>query len=95
MKKKVAVLIQNYHRQYEGLRTSLGLQLEDHQVDMFVLNEAINPTEVYLDYLGFVDEMGGGRFSNITENIEKHGFSDVSIKQLATKLKGYDLIIPF
>ncbi len=95
MSKKIAVLIRNSENQYEGLRTSLGLQLEDHQVDMFVLNEAIEPTEEYLDNMGFVDEMGGKRFSNVAENIEKHGFGDVSIQQLAEKLKDYDLIIPY
>ncbi len=95
MSKKIAVLIRDSKTQYEGLRSSLGLQLEDHRVDMFVLNEVIEATEEYLDNMGFVDEMGGRRFSNVPENIEKHGFGEISIQQLAVKLKDYDLVIPF
>jgi len=95
MKKKIAVLIKNNQSQYEGLRISLGLQLKDHQVDMFILNEAIEPTEEYLDNLILIDELGGGRFSNVVENISKHGFGEVTIQQMAQKLNNYDLIIPF
>ncbi len=36
MSKKVAVLIKDKARQYEGLRSSLGLLLDFHTVSMFV-----------------------------------------------------------
>ena len=59
MGKKVAVLIRDKARQYEGLRSSLGLLLEDHAIDMFVLDHEIDMTEEYFDNMGFIDEMGG------------------------------------
>ena len=95
MNRKVAVIIKDKHRQYEGLRTSLGLQLENHQVSMVVLNHEIELTEEYEDNLGFVEEMGGERLSDVEANVKQHGFQAITVEGLAARLSTYDLIIPF
>lgn len=95
MGKKVAVLIKDKNRQYEGLRSSLGLLLENHSISMFVLNHEVDMTEEYNDNMGFIDEMGGTRFSNVPGNVEKYGFQSVSIEQIAGKLAENDLVIAF
>jgi len=95
MGKRVAVVIKDKQRQYEGLRSSLGLLLEDHQIDMFVLNHEIDMTEEYFDNMGFIDEMGGSRFSNVPANVEKHGFQRVSLEEVAQRLGTHDVVIPF
>jgi len=53
--KKAAVIIRDPEQQYEGLRTSLGLLLEDTQVQMFVLHHEI----VKMDEANKVILMGG------------------------------------
>ncbi len=93
--KKVAVLIKDKDRQYEGLRSSLGLLLEKHVITMFVLNHEIDMTEEYQDNMGFIDEMGGARFSNVPANIEKHGFKAVTLDELPAKLEESELVIAF
>ena len=95
MGKRVAVLIRDKERQYEGLRSSLGLLLEDHAIDMFVLGHEVDMTEEYYDNMGFIDEMGGARFSNVTANVEKHGFQRVSLEEVAGKLREHEVVIPF
>ena len=95
MGKLVAVLIKDKDRQYEGLRSSLGLLLEDHVVSMYVLEHEIDMTEEYEDNMGFIDEMEGIRFSNVPANVEKYGFESVTREELAQQLAGYDLVIPF
>ncbi len=95
MSKKVAVIIKDKDRQYEGLRTSLGLLLEQHNVSMFVFNHEIEITEAYLDNMGFIDEMGGARFSNVTSNVKKYGFKPITLEETALKLQGSQVIIPF
>jgi hypothetical protein len=95
MGKRVAVLIRDKERQYEGLRSSLGLLLENHLVSMIVLNHEIELTEEYEDNMKFIDEMGGDRFSNVQANVEKHGFKALELNELAVKLCAYELIIPF
>jgi hypothetical protein len=93
--KKVAVLIKDKDRQYEGLRSSLGLLLEKHVISMFVLNHEIDMTEEYQDNMGFIDEMGGARYSDVPANVEKYGFKAVTLDELPARLKENDLVIPF
>ena len=95
MSKKVAVLIKDKERQYEGLRSSLGLLLDFHIVSMFVLNHEIEMSEEYHDNMEFIDEMEGTRYSNVTANVDKYGFSPVTLDDIAAKIIECDLVIPF
>ena len=93
--KKVAVLIKDKERQYEGLRSSLGLLLESHVVSMFVLNHEVTMTEEYQDNMGFIDEMGGTRFSDAPGNVEKYGFQKITPAEIPAKVTDADLVIAF
>lgn len=94
--KKVAVLINTVAQQYEGLRTSLGLLLEDHEVQMYVLNHEIaDMDEAYADNLSFIEEMEGEYYSSNSANAEKYGFTYLSNEDIAARLTEADLIIPF
>ena len=94
--KKAAVVIRDPEQQYEGLRTSLGLLLEDTEVQMFVLHHEIaNMDEAYRDNMEFIDEMEGERFSNNSANVEKYGFKHVTLADVAEKLSTADVVIPF
>jgi hypothetical protein len=95
MSKKVAVLIKDKERQYEGLRTSLGLLLEFHTVSMFVLDHEIDMTEEYQENMMFIDEMEGTRYSNVTDNIEKYDFKAVTLEEVARMIKENDIVIPY
>ena len=94
--KTVAVLIRETAKQYEGLRSSLGMLLYNTYVQMFVLdNEIGNMDEAYEDNMGFLDEMEGERYSNNRTNVEKYGFKYASIEEIGEMLKKADLIIPY
>ncbi len=95
MGKKVAVLIKDKDRQYEGLRSSLGLLLENHVVSMFVLEHEVEMTEEYSDNMGFIDEMGGSRYSNVPANCQKYGFKPVSLEELPAKVADDEIVIAF
>ena len=95
MAKKVAVLIKEKERQYEGLRSSLGLLMEFHIVSMIVLNHEVVLTEEYKDNMEFIDEMEGTRYSNVPSNVEKYGFQPLDLAAIPEKLKENDVIIAF
>jgi len=95
MAKRIAVLIKDKERQYEGLRTSLGLLLEEHEVSMFVLNHEIDLSEEFLENQEFIDEMGGARYSDNTANVERHGFQPLAVEEMARMLSDCDVVIPF
>ncbi len=93
---RAAIIIKEPHQQYEGLRTSVGLLLEGMMVQMFVFHHEIeNMDEAYRDNMAFLDEIGGQRFSNNSENAEKYGFTHVTIAQAAAKIQRADIVIPF
>jgi hypothetical protein len=94
--KRAAVVVRDPEQQYEALRTSLGLLLEDTEVQMFVLHHEIaNMDEAYQDNMEFIDEMEGERFSNNSANVEKYGFKHVTLANIAEKLNAADVVIPF
>ena len=93
--KKVAVLVKDKERQYEGLRSSLGLLLENHAVSMYVLGHEVTMTEEYQDNMGFIDEMGGARYSDVPANVEKYGFQPVTVDDIPAKLAESQLVIAF
>lgn len=105
--KRIAVLIRDEHKLYEGLRTSLGLSLLDHQVSMYVLGHEIPTDEAYRENLGFLLEMGGLLYTNVQTCgaglppiksgacPTEHGFLYISNAQLPQKLLEYETIIPF
>ena len=96
MLKKVAVLIKDVEKQYEGLRSSLGMLLYNTEVQMFVIDKEIaNMDEAYQDNVGFLDEMEGQRFSNNKTNVEKYGFTFASVEEMGEMLQKADLVIPY
>ncbi len=94
--KRVAVIIKDPSMQYEGLRTSLGLLLEDVYVRMFVLDHEIEDmNEAYSENLSFLDEMGGDYFSNHPVNVERYGFQHIERHKISLIMDDCDIIIPF
>ena len=92
----IAVLIKDKEKQYEGLRTSLGLLLEMAEVQMFVLNHEIaNMDEAYSENMEFIDEMEGERYSNNRENVEKYGFKFATLPEISQMLNQATLVVPF
>ncbi len=95
MPKKVTVLVKDKERSYEGLRSSLGLLLDRHTVSMIVLDHEVQMDEAYQDNMGFIDEMGGARFSNVAANVQKYGFQALAVDAIPKKLEEFDLVIAF
>ena len=94
--RKLAVVIRDPYQQYEGLRTSLGALLENLHVQMIVLNHVIhNMDEAYSENMEFLDEMEGERFSDNQDNIDKYGFTPISLKDVGNILREADVVIPF
>lgn len=93
--KKVAVVVREPARHYEALRSALGCLLEDHQVSYVVLDQEISPDEAFSDNLGFLEEMEGRRYSNHPANVEKYGFTPLSLPEIGELLREQEVVIPF
>jgi hypothetical protein len=95
MARRVTVVIKDKDRQYEGLRYSLGLMFERHEVCMVVLGHEVDSTPEYAENAEFIDEMGGLRLSNVEANTVRHGFGWINPAGLIDRLATSDLVVPF
>jgi hypothetical protein len=93
--KKVAFLVKDKAEDWEGLRSTLGLAVENNSVYLFVLDHEVEMTEAYRENLDWVLDMEGELYSNVPDNVEKHGFKAVTYEELGQKLKEMDFIVPF
>lgn len=92
---RVAIIVKGTEQQYEGLRTSVGLLLAGMAVQLFILHYEIeNMDEAFHDNMAYMDEIGGKRFSNNSENAEKYGFNHITVAEAAARIKLADMIIP-
>ena len=93
---RAAVIIIDSSQQYDGLMTSIGLQLNDIKVKMFVLNSEIEIMDkAYRENMMFFMEVGGECYSNNQVNVEEYGFMFKSLKEVGSGLKEIDRVIPF
>ncbi len=100
----IAVIAKDREAQFEALRVALGAVLEDHKVDLFILNHEVDLDyiksicdecdEEFQDNLEFLDEMGGKLYSNVEAN-KKYNFEILSLDEIIQKLKEYSVIIPY
>ncbi len=100
----VAVIAKDIESQFEALRVALGAVLEDHKVDLFILNNKLDfdhmkticddCDEEFKDNLEFLKDMGGSLYSNVKEN-EEYGFKILTLDEIIEKLKEYNVIIPY
>lgn len=93
--KKVAFLVRSNEEDWEGLRSTLGLAVENNTVYLFVLDHEVEMTEPYRENLDWVLDMEGELYSNVAANVEKHGFQPITYAALGQKLKEMDFIVPF
>ncbi len=100
----IAVVAKDKEAQFEALRVALGAVLEDHKVDLYILNHKIDfdyiksiceeCDEEFKDNLEFLMDMGGNLYSNVKEN-EEYGFKTLSLEEIMEKLKEYSVVIPY
>jgi hypothetical protein len=95
MMKKVAFLLHSEEEQWEGMRSSLGLIIENNEVMVAVLDHEIKMTDEYRENLEWFLDMDGTVYSNVPANVEKYGFKPITIGELGEKLKEMDFIVPF
>jgi hypothetical protein len=92
---KVTVLIKEKSKHYEGLRSCLGLLLEDFKVNMIIIGDEIQMDEAYKENLEILKEFEGCFFSNYTANVKKYGFQYTDIEEISEIIDKSEKVIPF
>lgn len=89
MKKKIAVLVRD--RKHEALRMAVGLTLSGDEVNVFIMDDKLTPDDEMLLSLEALKDMNIKIFSNNPEN----DYELVTTEDIALRLTGYDIIVPY
>ncbi|MEE8328768.1 MAG: hypothetical protein V3R54_02430 [Thermodesulfovibrionia bacterium] len=89
MAKKIAILVRD--RKHEALRMSVGATLADDEVNVFVMDDKLEPDDDISLNLETLSDLDAKVFSNNPGN----PFEQKSTEEIARALSEYDVIIPY
>lgn len=97
----MALLIREPGDAWEGLRSALGLMVENLVADCFFIGAPLRPPagktpEDLQDNLDLLADLDGQCFTDNPADAQGYQFmTQASLEQMAARLPGYDLVIPF
>lgn len=94
--KKACFMIRNKDYALDGMRSGLGLAVENMYSYAVLLDVAIDKlNEENTDRLDMLRDMEGEVYSNVQANCDQNGFEPISIEELGEKLRDMDVIVPY
>lgn len=94
--KKAIFIIRNKDYALDGMRSGLGLAVENMYAYAHLLDVEIDKLDNNnLDRLEMLRDMEGEVYSNVQANVENNGFEAMSVEELGEKLRDMDIIVPY
>lgn len=94
--KKACFMIRNKDYALDGMRSALGLAVENmYSYGVLVDVEIDKLDQENVDRIEMLRDMEGEVFSNVQANCDKNGFEAMSIEELGEKLRDMDVIVPY
>jgi len=96
MSKKVCFIIPNKDYALDGMRSTLGLSVENHYSYCAILNAELDEFDDYnKENLEWIRDMEGEVYSNVEANCQKNDLAPLSVEELGQKLREMDIIVPY
>lgn len=98
---RVAILVKKPADSWEGLRSTLGLLVENLWGACFFIDTEIElpaekSTEEFQENLEMLDDLEGECYTNVKANSERFEFMKyLPLEEMAEKIKTYQVIVPF
>jgi hypothetical protein len=98
---KVAFLIKAPQDSWEGLRSTLGLLVENLWVAAFFIDTEVElpaskSEDDFKENLEMLEDLEGEVYTNVRANVDKWGtFEYLSLEDMVAKIKEYELVVPF
>jgi len=96
MSKKICFMFRNAEDALDGMRSTLGLSVENHYSYGVVMDHELPElSEYHKENIDWIRDMEGEVFSTVPGNVEKYEMAALTIEELGRKLREMDVIIPF
>jgi len=94
--KKVCFMYRNKDYAVDGMRSALGLAVENmYSYGVVMDNEIEKLDEHNLESIEMLREMEGDIYSTVPANVENNGFEPITIEELGEKLRDMSIVIPY
>ncbi len=94
--KKVCFMYRNKDYALDGIRSTLGLAVENMYAYGVVLDEEMEKIDEHnQESIEMLRDMEGEIFSTIPANVNLNGFESISIEELGEKLRDMSITIPY
>lgn len=96
MSKKVCFMYTNKDYALDGMRSALGLSVENFFSYGVVLKTELDKFDDYnSENLDWIRDMEGEIYSTVPANCDKNGLAPLTVEELGQKLREMDVIIPY
>ena len=96
MSKKVCFLFVNKEYTLDGVRSALGLAVENmYAYGVVMYNELEYVNDYHKENIDWVRDMEGDVFTTVDGNVEKHGLTKITLEEIGEKLRDMDIIVPY
>jgi len=96
MSKKCAFLLVNSEYTLDGIRSTLGLAVENMYSYAYVMyNELPELSDYHKENIEWIRDMEGEVYSTVDANVEKHGLAKVTLEEIGKQLREMDIIVPY
>jgi len=93
--KKVCFMYRHKDYTLDGMRSALGLAVENMYSYGVVMDNEINLDEHQMESLEMLRDMEGEVFSTVPANVEGSGLAAITIEELGEKLREMNHVIPY
>jgi len=94
--KKVCFMYRNKDYAVDGIRSALGLAVENmYSYGVVMDNEIEKLDEHNIESIEMLRDMEGEIYSTIQANVDNNGFESIDIEELGEKLREMDVVIPY
>ena len=94
--KKVCFMYRNKDYAVDGMRSALGLAVENMYSDGVVMDTEMEQLDEHnLESLEMLRDMEGDIYSTVPANVDKNGLEPIDIEELGEKLRDMDIIVPY
>lgn len=96
MSKKVCFLHVNSDYSLDGIRSALGLAVENMYAYAVIMKNELPALDEYnSENIDWIRDMEGDVYSTVPANVEKNNMTAITLEEVGQKLRDMDIIIPY